>query len=389
MFRAVVLGLPGSGKTLLLTSMYHRLQTSAEDHSYFLTAPLNEVLRLNEWYRQMADKSRPDHWPDATAPSETRKFIFTLNTRAMGTPYEVLQMEYLEYSGELLTDWREESSPLRERFVKHVASAHALLCVIDGENIRQHLLGDPRGQVGLQHTLNSLVPYTYKTSTCPVNFVITKWDLLLDIGGDERDRFDMVRELLMSNSHFKELVDLHSKNRPVRLIPVSAVGPSFASVSAEGNIVKVAQGEVDPTNVDVPLSAVLPDLFEQCRVRLDREYWADLRADAQRRANNPRAAFSSLGKFAGKPAAAAIAAALGTPTAAVGGAFVETFIELLVAFEAGRPSEKQRRLIQELGEEERDNRIFHASCQQVLYEMRDKVRNMEENFPNSRLDRRV
>jgi GTPase SAR1 family protein len=385
-FKAIVLGLQGSGKTLLLTSIYHRLQTPAEDQSYFLTAPRDDVLRLNKWYRQMADASRPDDWPHGTTKGETRKFTFSLKTRAaMGTLYEVLQIDYLEYPGELLTELQEEGSAVQATFLEHVESADALLCVIDGEHIRRHLLGDPRGQVGLRHTLNALVPHTIEEASCAVNFVITKWDLLTGMDLDEQNLFDKVRELLMSNSQFRALVDLHSKNRPVRLIPVSAVGPSFASVSAEGNIIKVAQAEVDPTNVDVPLSAVVPDLFEQRQKRLDQEIQAALVAEVQRRTNNPLEALSSLGKFAGEQASRGIAAALGTPTAAVSSGFLELFL----ASQAGKPSEKQLLLAKELNDVQRDIQTFHNSCQQVLYEMRDKVRKLEESFPTSRLDRRV
>jgi hypothetical protein len=384
-FNIVVLGVPGSGKTTLLTSMYHQLQTPVEDQCYFLTASNDDRLRLNKWYWQMADVSKPDNWPLGTTKGETREFLFTMNTKVMGELYEILQIEYLEYPGELLTELQDEDSAVQATVLEQVRSADALLCVIDGEHIRKHLHGDPRGQAGLQYTLNAIIPHTIQAS-CAVNFVITKWDLLASSGLDERDLFKKIRELLMSNDQFRSLVDLNSNERPVRLIPVSAVGPSFAEVTEEGNIIKLATAQIQPTNVDVPLSAVVPDLFDQLSSRLNESTQAALVAEIRRRTNDPLEALTSLGKFAGLQAGRSILAVLATPAgAAVGGSFVELFL----ASQAGTPSEQQLRLAEELKGVQQDIQTFQNSCQRVFYDMRRKVNRLEESFPDSRLsDRR-
>ena len=56
----------------------------------------------------------------------------------------------------------------------------------------------------------------------------------------------------------------------VRLIPVSAVGDGFVRLDQSGNNVKVADRTPHPTNLEVPLSAVLPDLLRKPRLRSQR-----------------------------------------------------------------------------------------------------------------------
>jgi len=48
-----------------------------------------------------------------------------------------------------------------------------------------------------------------------------------------------------------------------------AVGPRFGTLDPQGNVVKLGDGRLSPTNVEVPLSAVVPDLFAQVEQRLD------------------------------------------------------------------------------------------------------------------------
>ena len=82
-FRVVALGPRGSGKTLLLASMYHQMQTSS-GRGYFLTAPYDQVVLLNQWFTDVADTSRD--WPSGTAVGETRDFLFTVRTRGPPAP---------------------------------------------------------------------------------------------------------------------------------------------------------------------------------------------------------------------------------------------------------------------------------------------------------------
>jgi hypothetical protein len=169
---------------------------------------------------------------------------------------------YLEYSGGLLTDTQAPGATAQTDLLARIQSAHALLGIIDGYRIRQCLNGHYEGQMRLQQSLTAMISLMMLAS-CPITFVITKWDLLRDVDVDENARLRLVRKYLMSNQGFRDLVQAHSTHRIVRLIPVSAVGLDFAELDADGQIAKLPDGEMHPANVDVPLSAVVPDVFEQ------------------------------------------------------------------------------------------------------------------------------
>ncbi|GAA1513307.1 hypothetical protein GCM10009677_52970 [Sphaerisporangium rubeum] len=377
-FQVVALGLQGSGKTLLLASMYHCLRVPA-GQSYFLHAPHRDVLQLNQWYAEMADTGTADLWPRGTAKGETRHFLFTVKTTVGGTPRPMFHLKYLEYAGELLSDPQTEGSGKQDELFAHIRAADALLGVIDGYRLRQHLDGHPAGAAHLERTLNALLPAMIEAS-CPISFVITKWDLLADRYPDETRRLSVVHDLLMSNAHFRTLIHLHSATRIMRLVPVSAVGHGFATIDHDGDIVKTAATAVHPTNVDVPLSAVVPDLFDQVEARLTRENLAALDAEARRRRQQgPLEALASLTAFGGQIAGRALLAAFG-PTAAV--ALGDTLLGL---FLDSRGPDRQDPITQELTAAERHLDELTTARRRVLHDMRRKVHILEGRLPHTHL----
>ncbi|KOU44216.1 hypothetical protein ADK53_03490 [Streptomyces sp. WM6373] len=382
-FQVVALGLQGSGKTLLLASMYHRLKSPA-GQSYFLKASPDDVLHLNQWFSQMADTSGEAGWPPGTAKGETRHFTFTVKTQiASGVrPRPMFHLKYLEYAGELLTEPQAPGSTVQEGLFDEIRRADALIGIIDGNHIRQHLDGAPQGQVRLEQTLNALVPIMLEAE-CPVSFVITKWDLLADVHPDERVRLELVQDLLTSNDHFRSLVKIHGSSRVVRLIPVSAVGPGFATVDSTGRVVKVPEGKVHPTRVDVPLSAVVPDLFAQVEGRLDEDARVAFHAEVHRRNQlTPLEAVASLVTFAGRTAGRAMVAAFGPSAAVVTGNAVMSM--LLDSMGRGR-GEPRGHLDEDLSQAERDHQQFRDARRQVIEDMRRKVAVLEDQLPHSRL----
>jgi hypothetical protein len=292
-FRVVTLGPRGSGKTLLLASMYHQMQTWG-GRGYFLAAPREQVALLNHWFTEVEDPGRD--WPAGTATADTREFAFDVRTRGgSGGLHTVLKLVYLDYAGTLLTQPPEPGSTLWKDLDDRIESADALVAVIDGHRVRQWIDGKREGQMGLQHALTAMISRMLVVEK-PVTFVITKWDLLRDVDVDEDSRLRTVRKLLMSNQGFRDLVQEHSGRRVVRLVPVSAVGPAFAELDESGAMTKLPDGLLEPTNVDVPLAAVVPDVFEQIMLRLDQ---AKLAAEFERLRRQtrrpPGEAFADLG----------------------------------------------------------------------------------------------
>ncbi|MEU8364221.1 hypothetical protein AB0C27_50215 [Nonomuraea sp. NPDC048882] len=380
-FRVVALGLPGSGKTLLLASMFNELQTPSRQ-SYYLSAAEGDVARLTGWFAQMADTTRADQWPRGTFTSETRHFSFGVKARAGDTVHEVLRLDLLEYAGELLTDAAEAESGRHTELFDQVRSAHALLGIIDGGRIRQHLDGDPQGWTELHRTLNILVPHLIGAS-CPVSFVVTKWDLLSHLHEDENTRLALVRDLLMSNEHFRTLVRLHSDRRVVRLIPVSAVGPGFASVDTSGHVVKIRSAQARPAYVDVPLSAVVPDLFDQAEMGLDATLRAALDEEARRHLwRAPLERLRSAAMLTFQTSGRALLYALGPPPAAVAG---DVLMGMFFESRALTAGQEQAIPGPHAGEAERRVDEFVHVRRQVLQDMRAKPAMLEGRLPSSRL----
>jgi hypothetical protein len=378
-FRVVALGPRGSGKTLLLASMYHQMQTPS-GRGYFLTAPYEQVVQLNTWFTQVADTSLD--WPAGTTAAETREFTFTVRTKApSGTLHTVMNLGYLEYAGGLLTEPQAPGSTLQTDLLHRVGSANALIGLIDGYRLRQWIDGRHEGQTRLQHTLTTMISLMMLAS-CPITFVITKWDLLSDIDADEDGRLRIVRKLLMSNPGFRDLVDAHSAHRVVRLIPVSAVGPSFADLDADGAIAKRRDGHVHPTNVDVPLAAVVPDVLEQVERSVNMAQVQALLDNVRRQtAAGPAAALAELGSFVLRTAGRAVGAFSPMSTMFIGEAVAELFQPTVDAAADRRSAANEHRL----SEAERAIEEFHLVRRKVIREFQSKVDVIEGRLPSSRL----
>jgi hypothetical protein len=378
-FRLVALGPRGSGKTLMLASMYHQMQTLS-GRSYFLTAPFEQVVLLNQWFTEVADTSKD--WPSGTSVGETREFTFTVRTRApSGTLHTVMRLGYLEYAGGLLTDAQAPGTSGQTELLARIDAAHALLGVIDGYRIRQCLDGHAEGLMRLQQSLTAMISLMMLVS-CPVTFVITKWDLLRDIDVDDNERLRRVRKFLMSNQGFRDLVDAHSPHRVVRLIPVSAVGPEFAEVNENGTVAKLPDGEMHPTNVDVPLSAVVPDVFEQVERSMDRaKLQAALDQVGRQARRGPVGALTELGEYVAT-SAGKLLGPFAPHAAFLGDAAAELF-----GARNNASGDRQQRINRQLREADRAIEEYQLVRRKVLRDFQSRVDVLEGRLPSSRLSR--
>jgi hypothetical protein len=290
-----------------------------------------------------------------------------------------MRMDYLEYAGGLLTDAQAPGSTAQADLLRRIESAHALIGIIDGYRIRQCLDGHTEGQMRLQQSLTAMISLMMLASS-PVTFIITKWDLLHDIDVDEDSRLRRVRKYLMSNHGFRDLVHAHGAHRVVRLIPVSAVGPDFAELDPDGNVAKLPDGQMHPTNVDVPLSAVVPDVFEQVEQAMDKAKLQAALEQLRRQARlGPAGALAELGSYVAQTASKMLSA-LGPHTAFLGDAAVELFGSRNEAI-----VDQQIRLDRQLSEADRRLEEFHIARRKVLREFQSRVDILEGRLPSSRL----
>jgi hypothetical protein len=276
-FRIVALGASGAGKTALLASLHHELQTPA-GRGYYLTLADPPARELTGIYLQLADPGRK--WHSGTRAGQEREFTFTCVSRS--GHQELARITYVDYAGELLTEAQPGTDESVERLRAYIGDAHALMLIIDGFHIHQYFAGQPQGGIRLEEAISAFVRTAYRAS-CPVHFVITKWDLLEPIGSDDRDRLTKVRDLLLSNPHFRSLVTEHSRDRIIRLIPVSAVGSGFARIDEHGLVVKQPAASARPQFVDLPLATVIPDVFRQLELQMSADARETLLAEIDRR----------------------------------------------------------------------------------------------------------
>lgn len=373
-FRVVALGLQGSGKTLLLASMYRRLQTPG-DRGWYLRAPYGQLIELNRWCQQVADPA--EDWPRGTSRGEMREFEFDVMTEVRSAAEAVLRLGYLEYPGELLTDPDAPGSTAQARLLGAIGDADALIGIIDGLRLRQAYAGEARGMIILQAALDAMI-HAMLGASCPIAFVITKWDLLDDVHPDENTRLHIVRTLLMGVDGFRDLVRVQGARRVIRLVPVTAVGHDFAVLDG-GAVRKRPDGRFRPALVDVPLSAVIPDVLQQVDLALDNATRQAVLAEARRRLRmGPMEALQSLTAFAGERAGRALVAALG------GGLLVDSAFALFLDSRVAPEPALAGRLAELDGASRRAEELVTAR-RRVVHELRSRISVLEARLPSCRL----
>jgi hypothetical protein len=314
-FRVVTLGVSGSGKTVFLASMFHRLSVQRADVRYFLETDAAQRVALNGVFNKARKTDEP--WPRGTRTGETREFTFACMSFQEGVKYEVLRLNYLDYAGELLEQEQEAGSTALADLENRINQAHALVGMIDGYRVLQYLKGAPEGQDYIEARIQPMLGMM-AAATCPIHLVLSKWDLVRDFGepedADDNARLALVRDALFESELIKALAGGHGRGpRVVRLIPVSAVGRKFATLDASGIVVKRPDGEWNPTNIEAPLSAVLPDVFSQVRAAHDQALQTELqdrRRSHMRLSSAGRTA--ALAKFLSIPTGIALRATLET-----------------------------------------------------------------------------
>ncbi len=379
-FRVVALGIAGSGKTVYLSSMFHTVNVPTATRSYFLETAAAQRIYLSKVFDEVSDTAEP--WPRGTRTGETRELVFDCMSFHQGTKHQVFTISYLDYAGELLESEQAAGSTGLSDLEGRIRNAHGLLGMLDGHRVLQFLRGEP---AGLRYFRSSIQPLTgmMAGATCPIHFVLTKWDLIRGFGepvdADDNLRLTLVREALMNTAQLKALVETHSwAGRIIRLIPVSAVGPDFAQMDTDGRILKLPHGELHPANVEVPLTAILPDLFRQVEQSLDPATRQQLAADARSR-QEPR---FSMTAFLNLPAGATLGRRLQD---VVGGSAGREVVGMFLDWMAGMPTDEARAVGGQRRDARRQTATVEAARARVLGEFAADLHRLEERLPASRL----
>lgn len=380
-FRVVALGIAGSGKTVYLSSMFHTVNVPTTTRSYFLETAAAQRIYLSKVFDAVSDTTEP--WPRGTRTGETRELVFDCVSFDQGTKHQIFTISYLDYAGELLESEQAAGSTALSDLETRIQSAHGLLGMLDGYRVLQFLRGEPAGQ---RYFRSSIQPMTgiMAGATSPIHFVLTKWDLVRGFGepvdADDNLRLSLVRDALMSTPQLRALVETHSwADRIIRLIPVSAVGPDFARMDRDGRVLKRPNAEVHPTNVEIPLTAILPDLFRQVERSLDPASREQLAVHLRSRQQ------SGATGFLDRPAGLALQRRLHD---VVGGSAGREVAGMFLDWMAGASAEEARRAGMERREVRRQTTAVEAARARVLGEFGAELGRLEERLPASRLSGR-
>lgn len=390
-FNIIALGAQETGKTVLLASMFHRLSTELREGGFRLVTGLEQAADLSDLYATLRDPE--DSWPPGTMIGQTRSFTFDCVGTAGGRDHAVLRFNYLDYAGELVGGGRAPAAPAQGRqasqqdLEQRLDAAHAIFGIIDGRRMVDALRG---GRDGLLYLENTIVPMIVlmRRAACPVHFILTKWDLFDSVGADEdedNDRLELARKELLSYPPIRNLVEQRRRARKVvRLIPVSAIGRQFATMAADGHMVKLPHGRLRPINVELPLCAVLPDLFAQVSAKLDEAVERKI-VEASRMLSrlSLQETASALGRLLGRPAGQAVRLAidLAVGRTAFSEQLVGTFLDWV-----GRPFEaKSQGVAQAIDDAYRSADQIRFARQAVLEEFRENMVVLRRQLPASDL----
>ncbi len=253
-FQVCVLGTRGSGKTVFLSALHNQLSVlDSRGDNFFveLDSPADANL-LRKIYGQI---SNPDvDWPPGTARTKEFEFRCLHTTGAKTVP--LFRFLYRDYPGGLLEDDCDQGGDYIREATK---SAHALLVLIDGQKVLQSLEGQTPKGASLDDDLNTLIPLLNRGANRPVQFLLTKWDIL-----HEDHSLQAVKDELLKNHNFAKFVEQRANLKlPVHLIPVSAVGMDFARFDKNDmRMKKVKGGRCKPFNVELAIGMTITDQIQ-------------------------------------------------------------------------------------------------------------------------------
>jgi len=261
-YTVIMLGPRGSGKTVFLASMYNQLCTQGEGGFFLELESVEKSKQLHDIYTQIAFEEK---WPLGTRRSEVSEWTFTCRVQTKDLPiYPACKFTYLDYAGGLLTDQTDEDDP---NFDEQVKKADALLGLLDGQRLCALMQNEKLGQKWAVNELPRILSIMQKTGK-PIHFIISKWDIV-----EKKYTLEQIRDCLLNEiPHFKNLVLNYNKaGKPVRLIPVSAVGKDFVTLKPDGSMEKNLSVLPQPFQVEIPLACILPDLIQaDCKEAIDK-----------------------------------------------------------------------------------------------------------------------
>lgn len=369
--KILMLGFSGSGKTLMLASLYHYFAHGGPAGIRFITdnASNGVLVRLAAQIRDTPG----GYFPAGTRAAETRLWEFKVRVESGAQEADAFTLAYLDYAGRYVEGLLGAGAddPPDEKFERAVAEADVLMGVIDGEQLRRLMADryDPRDVGSIERLLNILVRARQRN----IHLVISKWDLMRGPGGAYYTIADVINVL----DHISDAFRYFRQNPrlgKLRIIPVSALGVNgFVSPvdTAGGVMIRTPGVPWRPWNVQVPFFCAIPDI-----IRYDLGRIVGRSAD---------------GRGAGKPGYASIAKITLAVLSLVGIVSTFTVYGITVTVPVNEIIKRIRMFVGVRHERGKvpshldDNKAIGY----VLNECYSSVEEFEQQWPDSRLDARV
>jgi hypothetical protein len=254
----LILGYPGSGKTILLASMYRYFSLGGPAGIRFATEDTSntDLLRLADTIRD------GPAFPAGTRPGETKAWTFSVRVESGAQDVGAFTLDYLDYAGGYLHQMAGGGGdPPDPQFAHALETADVLMGVLDGDQLRRLMSGgyDPAIVVPIERLLNVLI----RASQRHIHLLITKWDMMRGPGGSYYTIPDVINTLERVSDDFRRFRQ-QPRLATMRVIPVAALGLNgfvrFAELG-EGGMVKVPGVPWEPWNVEIPFFCAVPDII--------------------------------------------------------------------------------------------------------------------------------
>jgi len=396
-YKIIVLGASGSGKTVYLASLYKHLLAPDSDSGLFLKVDDAQRKKLLDIYTHVEDPKM--EWPSGTDYREITEWTFMCSVATDEQPsgHDALHFSYLDYAGGRITNAdATKADPLSAAFTQHLNEADIFLGFLDGQKLLALLRGEPAGGRFLKSDLANILGIMQLRGK-PAQFVITKWDLLeaqAPAGADNNQILEMIRDRLLKDETFRRFVHKRARQGlPVRLIPVSAVGPGFAQLQPDGRMQKNPGVEPHCFQVEVPLMSVVIDQFKAC-IKYREGYRDTIKNSPPQHVKPAYSKRDNLGHYAAialsfaAPPLIILSILLGSPVA---GLQRESVNEVLKYLESGRSARQLEAQKQEKAQSEAQAATLAATHDHLTAERHavasfvERLKRLEQAFPASDL----
>jgi hypothetical protein len=252
MFQVFVLGTRGAGKTVFLASLFHLLSVQDRSRNNFVLscADAKSQNQLRNTFHQISNPERD--WPAGTSASQ--EYVFDCEHIKDGQRIKLFKFRYFDFPGGFITESTETDFSF---ILSQAKKAHSILVLLDGKKIRNLLENSapPKGEPTIYDDLNMMGGILQECIGKPLHFAITKFDIL----NPKSHSLARIKKKLLKHNGFKNIVEQQGA-RPIYLLPVSAVGDSFAEFDpVSQQMKKRADGLIEPTHVDMSLTFTLVD----------------------------------------------------------------------------------------------------------------------------------